>query len=76
MRTRAVQKVRDEVSTFASAIDGNSKLEPLGLVASRPALRSADVLTSVPDPSERLAALGVGIIAPPAQDVGNASKRL
>ena len=37
---------------------------------SRPALRPADVLTGVPDPSGRLAALDVGIIAPQAQGAG------
>lgn len=55
---------------FASAIDGTSELEPLGLVSSRPALRPADVLTGVPDPSGRLAALDVGIIAPQAHGAG------
>ena len=39
-------------------------------MSSRPALRPADVLTGVPDPSGRLAALDVGIIAPHAQGAG------
>ena len=40
-------------------------------MSSRPTLRPADVLTGVPDPSGRLAALDVGIIAPQAQGAGN-----
>ena len=63
-------EVRDEIFRFAFAIDGTTELEPLGLVSSRPALRPADVLTGVPDPSGRLAALDVGIIAPQAQGAG------
>ncbi|CAK0846886.1 unnamed protein product [Prorocentrum cordatum] len=58
--------VRDDVYAFASAVDSSTELEPIGLVSSRPMLRPADVLTGVPDPSGRLAALDVGIIAPMA----------
>ena len=68
---RGHNEIRDEVFAFASAIDATAELEPLGLVASRPALRPADVLTGVPDPSGRLAALDVGVIAPHAQGSGN-----
>ena len=67
---RGHDEVRDEIFKFASAIDGATELEPLGLVSSRPMLRPADVLTGVPDPSGRLAALDVGIIAPQAQGAG------
>ena len=67
---RGHNEVRDKIFEFTSAIDGTSELEPLGLVSSRPALRPADMLTGVPDPSGRLAALDVGIIAPQAQGAG------
>ena len=67
---RGHNEVRDRIFDFASAIDGTTELEPLGLVSLRPALRPADVLTGVPDPSGRLAALDVGIIAPMAQGAG------
>ena len=63
-------EVCEEVSRFASAIDGTTELEPPGLLCSRPALRPADVLTGVLDPSDRLAALDLGIIAPQAEGAG------
>ena len=68
---RGHNEVRDDVYAFASSIDASTELEPVGLESSRPALRPADVLTGVPDPSGRLAALDVGIIAPHAQGAGD-----
>jgi hypothetical protein len=62
--------VRDEIFQFARGIDPSTELEPMGLVNSRPALRPADILTGVSDPSGRLAALDVGIISPAAQGAG------
>ena len=68
--TRGHNAVRDEIFAYAHSIDPSTEVEPTGLVGSRPALRPADVLTGVPDPSGRLAALDVGIISPAAQGAG------
>ena len=62
--------MRDEIFHSSYSIDPSTELEPTGLVDSRPALRPADVLTGVSDPSGRLAALDVGIICPAAQGAG------
>ena len=68
---RGHDAVRDDVFGFCNAVDGSTEFEPVGLVSSRPMLRPADILTGVPDPSGRLAALDVGIIAPMASGAGD-----
>ena len=67
--TRGHNRVGDEVHTLALAADPAAELEPEGLIASRPGLRPADVLTSAA--SSRLAALDVGIVSPDAIGAGD-----
>ena len=66
---RGHNEVRDDVFTFASAIDGTTELEPLGLIGSQPLLRPADLLTSATSDG-RLTAVDVGIISPDAAGAG------
>ena len=68
--TRGHNAVRDELFAMAKGVDGNAETEPIGLIASRPALRPADILTSASGLTGRLAALDVGIISPAAAGAG------
>ena len=66
--TRGHNAVRDDLHRLAVAADPSAEIEPTGLIASRPELRPADVLTSAA--SCRLAALDVGIVSPDAEGAG------
>ena len=55
--------VRDHVHAAACACDPCAEIEALGLIASHPTLRPADILTSAALPS-RSAALEVGVASP------------
>ena len=63
-------KVRDQAFELACTADPGAETEPEGLIASHPALRPADILTSAAT-SGRLAALDVGIVAPGASGSGS-----
>ena len=67
--TRGHNGVRDTVLGLATMGDSSSCIEPRGLVASRPGLRPADVLSSAA--CGRLAALDVGIAYPGAAGSGD-----
>ena len=62
-------QVRDKLFEVVCGCDPGAETEPLGLIASHPALRPADILTSAAI-SGRLAALDVGIVAPEASGSG------
>ena len=68
--TRGHNAIRDELHAIALPVDGNAEMEPEGLVASRPLLRPADVLTSAFH-NGRLAAVDVGVISPAASGAGH-----
>ncbi len=67
--TRGHYRVCDKLHEVARACDAGAETEPVGLIASHPALRPADILTSAAI-SGRLAALDVGIVAPEASGAG------
>ena len=59
--TEGHNDVRDSVLDFARLSDSTAEPEVLGLVASAPGLRPADVLTSVLGGAQHLTALDVGV---------------
>ena len=67
--TRGHYRVCDKLHEVARACDAGAEIEPVGLIASHPALRPADILTSAAI-FGRLAALDVGIVAPEASGSG------
>ena len=67
--TRGHNRVANTLLSLASLADGASCAEPRGLVASRPALRPADVLTTAA--FGRGAALDVSIVSPDAAGAGS-----
>ena len=67
--TRGHNRVANTLHCLASLSDSSSSVEPRGLVASRPALRPADVLTSAA--FARAAALDVSIVSPDAVGAGS-----
>jgi len=68
--TRGHNDIRNELHSMASSIDPASELEPEGLIASRPHLRPADVLTGAFN-NGHLAAVDVGVISPSAAGAGS-----
>ena len=68
--TRGHNAVRDQLHKAARAADSSAETEPLGLIASQPTLRPADVFTSAATPG-RLSALDVGICSPEAAAAGD-----
>ena len=69
--TRGHNAVRDTLFKVACSLDPSSEHEPTGLIASRPLLRPADLLTGASGFSARLAALDVGICCPGAGGAGS-----
>ena len=67
--TRGHNRVANTLLCLASLSDGTSCAEPRGLIASRPALRPADVLTTAA--FGRGAALDVSIVSPDATGAGS-----
>ena len=67
--TKGHYRVCDKLLAVTQECDPGAETEPLGLIASRPALRPADILTTAAH-SGRLAALDVGIVAPEASGSG------
>ena len=67
--TRGHNRVANTLLCLASLADGSSCAEPHGLIASRPALRPADVLTTAA--FGRGAALDVSIVCPDATGAGS-----
>ena len=67
--TRGHNSVRDCLLDFARLGDSTAEPEVLGLIASAPGLRPADVLTSALG-GNQLSALDVGVAAPDAQRAG------
>ncbi len=67
---RGHNAVRDELHSTAASIDCAAEAEPEGLIASRPYLRPADVLTSAFS-NGHLAAVDVGVISPSAAGAGS-----
>ena len=66
--TRGHNRVANTLLCLASLADGSACAEPRGLIASRPALRPADVLTTAA--FGRGAALDVSIVSPDAGGAG------
>ena len=67
--TRGHNAVRDELHSMAASVDRSAETEPLGLIASHPQLRPADILTGAFH-NGRLAAVDVGVICPAASGAG------
>ena len=68
--TRGHNEVRDCLLDFARLADSTSEPEVLGLIASAPGLRPADVLTKALGESQSTA-LDVGVAAPGAHGAGD-----
>ena len=66
---RGHNAIRDELHSMAASVDSAAETEPEGLIASRPHLRPADVLTSAFH-NGHLAAVDVGVISPSAAGAG------
>ena len=63
-------RARDAIFALASLADGAAVTEVSGLIASRPALRPADILTTAAIPGS-LAALDIGVCSPDAEGSGD-----
>ncbi len=69
--TRGHNEVRDCLLDFARLADSTSEPEVLGLIASAPGLRPADVLTSALGDANQLTALDVGVASPDSVGAGD-----
>ena len=67
--TRGHNDVRDAVFDLAYAADATAEKEVLGLLATAPGLRPADILTSAAAPG-LVSALDIGVASPDAQHAG------